>query len=275
MPALFPPSACASPSRDIDRIQNAAQRALKNHTGTGFRSRRPAIRWCTAVAVASSMLQARSCGSAALPPTSPSGRKRKTGKCCWRAGDHQAKNALAVARAIVRLAKRDSVEEYVKAVEGDWRTGPDSGCSPNAMGRRRYSAAGVGRAGALSHRKPTACRGDRPIVGAGAGQAQLVAMAVHELATNAAKYGSLSVESGVDVTWSTLECSTSMGRVRRPHGRSAGKTWLWRQDHFEPGGHAGHTHFGWHPAGHEFHPGLIPRLSMLPPLALKNPLLAA
>ena len=32
--------------------------------------------------------------------------------------DHRAKNALAVVQAIVRMAKRESIDEYVKAVEG-------------------------------------------------------------------------------------------------------------------------------------------------------------
>ena len=32
--------------------------------------------------------------------------------------DHRAKNALAVVQAIVRMAKRDNIEDYVKAVEG-------------------------------------------------------------------------------------------------------------------------------------------------------------
>ncbi len=32
--------------------------------------------------------------------------------------DHRAKNALAVVQAIVRLAKRDTIDDYVTAVEG-------------------------------------------------------------------------------------------------------------------------------------------------------------
>ena len=32
--------------------------------------------------------------------------------------DHRAKNALAVVQAIVRLARRDNITDYVKAVEG-------------------------------------------------------------------------------------------------------------------------------------------------------------
>ena len=53
-------------------------------------------------------------------------------------------------------------------------------------------------------------------------QAQLVAMAVHELATNAAKYGSLSVETGrVDVSWSVFEGVLTLAwrEIGRPDGR--------------------------------------------------------
>src|SRR6202012_3175070 len=32
--------------------------------------------------------------------------------------DHRAKNALAVVQAIVRLARRDNIEDYVRAIEG-------------------------------------------------------------------------------------------------------------------------------------------------------------
>ena len=32
--------------------------------------------------------------------------------------DHRAKNTLAIVQAIVRMAKRDSIDDYMKAVEG-------------------------------------------------------------------------------------------------------------------------------------------------------------
>src|SRR5260221_1145216 len=86
-----------------------------------FRIVRPTgeIRWCSAVAVASF--------DAAGAPIRFSGvttditeRKEAEGRqlLLAREVDHRARNTLAVVQAIVRLAKRDSIKSYVKAVEG-------------------------------------------------------------------------------------------------------------------------------------------------------------
>jgi CheY-like chemotaxis protein len=87
-------------------------------------------------------------------------------------------------------------------------------------------------------------------------QAQLVAMAVHELATNAAKYGSLSVKSGrVDVSWSILEGMLSLvwnesgGPNIVPPTRAGFGTKIISS---LGGNHGGRTEFDWRPAGLNF-----------------------
>ena len=149
--------------------------------------------------------------------------------------DHRAKNALAVVQAIVRLAKRDSVEEYVKAVEG--RIGALAQ-THELLSQSRWEGADIQRL-VLDELAPYLTENQRvvaigPSLVLAPGQAQLVAMAVHELATNAAKYGSLSVETGkVDVTWSTLEGMLHFTWVESggPPVVPPAKLRLWQQDH--------------------------------------------
>jgi PAS domain S-box-containing protein len=122
--------------------------------------------------------------------------------------DHRAKNALAVVQAALRLTKAPDVPSYVQAIEG--RVG--------ALARAQSMLAQDGWAGAdLRHllegelapflnNKPgplSRARLDGPSVSLPAGAAQPLAMAIHELATNAVKYGALSCQQGrLSVSWS-------------------------------------------------------------------------
>jgi len=108
---------------DIDRIKNSLRELSPQKTTQvlEFRIVRPTgeIRWCTAVAVASFDALGAALRYSGVT-TDITERKEAENRQVLLAGevDHRAKNALAVVQAIVRLAKRDSVEEYVKAVEG-------------------------------------------------------------------------------------------------------------------------------------------------------------
>ena len=121
--------------------------------------------------------------------------------------DHRAKNALAVVQAALRLTKASDVPSYVRAVDGrvgalaraqtlladDRWAGADLGTLVGGE-----LAAFLGTAGAAGPRAAL----DGPTVALPAGAAQPVAMAMHELATNAVKYGALSVPDGrVTVSW--------------------------------------------------------------------------
>lgn len=117
--------------------------------------------------------------------------------------DHRAKNALAVVQALVRLTPRASPDAFVKAVEG--RVG--------ALARTHTLLAdnnwgGVALSKLVEAELAPYAEGEQRIVVAGqpvalgASAVQPFGMIVHELATNAAKHGSLSVPAGrLHVSW--------------------------------------------------------------------------
>ena len=248
---------------DIDRIKNSLRELSPQKTTQvlEFRIVRPTgeIRWCTAVAVASFDALGAALRYSGVT-TDITERKEAENRQVLLAGevDHRAKNALAVVQAIVRLAKRDSVEEYVKAVEG--RIGALAQ-THELLSQSRWEGADIQRL-VLDELAPYLTENQQRVAAVGPslvlapGQAQLVAMAVHELATNAAKYGSLSVETGkVDVTWSTSEgmlhfnwVETGGPQVITPTKLGFGSKIISSLG----GSHAGHTQFGWHPDGLNF-----------------------
>jgi two-component sensor histidine kinase/DNA-binding response OmpR family regulator len=248
---------------DIDRIRDSL-RSLSPQKTTEvleFRIVRLSgeIRWCSAVAVASFDALGGLVRFSGVT-TDITERKEAESRQVLLAGevDHRAKNALAVVQAIVRLAKRDSVEDYVKAVEG--RIGALAQ-THELLSQSRWEGADIQRL-VLDELAPYLTENQQRVAAVGPslvlapGQAQLVAMAVHELATNAAKYGSLSVETGkVDVRWSTSE-----GMLNFDWAESGGpavvpptKLGFGSKIISSLGGsHSGRTHFGWHPSGLNF-----------------------
>ncbi|MBV9550907.1 MAG: response regulator [Alphaproteobacteria bacterium] len=167
------------------------------------------IRWC-AVAVVASFDEAGKALRFSGVTTDITERKqaelRQT--LLAREVDHRAKNALAVVQAIVRLARRDSIADYARAIEGRITALAQT---HELLSQARWEGADMLRlvleelapyhGGAQS--RVTAIG---PSVMVSPETAQAVAMALHELATNAAKYGSLSSPSGrVDISWSYAE----------------------------------------------------------------------
>lgn len=117
--------------------------------------------------------------------------------------DHRAKNALAVAQAVVRLSKGDSIEGFTSAVEGRISS---LARSHSLLAQASWSGADLERlvedefqafAGQPSQ---LILRGPR--VRLGADMVQSLGLVFHELATNAAKHGALSRPEGqVTVDW--------------------------------------------------------------------------
>ncbi|HKD46773.1 MAG TPA: response regulator [Rhizomicrobium sp.] len=122
--------------------------------------------------------------------------------------DHRAKNALAVVQAIVRLARRDDIQEFILGVEGRINALAQT---HELLSRSRWEGADVSRLvldelAPYQGEKPQRVAAIGPTVMVSPENAQAVAIALHELATNAAKYGALSQPDGrVDVSWSSFE----------------------------------------------------------------------
>lgn len=120
--------------------------------------------------------------------------------------DHRARNALAVVQAIVRLTQAPTKQGYVTAVEGRIHALSQA---HNLLSETRWQGAEIARlvSEELAPYRSTEGRVTMsgPSVFLSSEKAQNLALALHELATNSAKYGALSARKGLlKVTW---ECS--------------------------------------------------------------------
>jgi len=118
--------------------------------------------------------------------------------------DHRARNALAVVQSIVRLTKANSIENYKMALEG--RLGALARAHV-LLSEFRWQGADLKRL-AEDELAPYRTGDADKVVAFGPdfilqpAPAQTLALAIHELATNAAKYGALSSSTGkVRLTW--------------------------------------------------------------------------
>jgi len=118
--------------------------------------------------------------------------------------NHRSKNILGLAQAIARQTAASSAENFVDAfgermqslaaaqdllVDHDWKSVPVEDLVRSQLGH--FS-------GLMDERIEI----DGPLLSVTSGATQALGMALHELATNAAKYGALSDETGrVDIGW--------------------------------------------------------------------------
>jgi len=127
--------------------------------------------------------------------------------------DHRARNALALVATIVRMTKSDSVGNYTAAVEG--RVRALAHCH-DLLAQARWQGADVARLigeelAPYSEGGPARVAMAGPAIILDSNRAQTISLAVHELATNAAKHGGLSVPQGkVAVNWSIANGTLSI-----------------------------------------------------------------
>jgi PAS domain S-box-containing protein len=118
--------------------------------------------------------------------------------------DHRARNALAVVQAIVRLTRSATVPNYIAAVEGRIRALAQA---HTLLSQSRWEGADIARLveeELAPYRVPGSPRINisGPPVFIEPDKAQIVALALHELATNSAKYGALSLPNAqLDLSW--------------------------------------------------------------------------
>ncbi len=151
--------------------------------------------------------------------------------------DHRVKNVLARV-AVVAMQTREgssSMDDFVKALNGRIQS---MAAAHSLLSQGRWTAVGLADLvrGQLS---PYATDANAQISGPdtmlGAATAQAVAMVIHELVTNAAKYGALSVPGGrVAVDWDS----------RRDDGGATHVTLEWREIGGPPVTAPPHTGFG-------------------------------
>jgi PAS domain S-box-containing protein len=124
-----------------------------------------------------------------------------------REAEHRAKNVLATVQATVRLSQSDTPEGLKKAIEGRIQALSNV---HRLFVESRWTGAELGslvkqELAAYCQEGETRARIDGPNLLLEPNRAQTVAVTLHELATNAAKYGALSVPKGhVHVQWSRV-----------------------------------------------------------------------
>ena len=118
--------------------------------------------------------------------------------------DHRARNALAVVQSIIRLTKAESIGAYVETIEGRIRA---LSTAHALLSESRWEGADLSRL--VDEELAPYRQGELerinwsgPAVFLQPSSAQIIALVLHELATNAAKYGAMSVPPGrVGVSW--------------------------------------------------------------------------
>jgi PAS domain S-box-containing protein len=132
--------------------------------------------------------------------------------------DHRAKNALAVVHAIISLTRADNIKQFVAAIEGRIQA---LARAHSLLSESRWRGANIAE---LLHEELAPYRAPNferiKISGAGLSlgptTAQALALALHELATNAAKYGALSSPSGrVQVAWELVGARLELRWIER------------------------------------------------------------
>jgi two-component sensor histidine kinase/CheY-like chemotaxis protein len=220
---------------DIDELHKATvqfESGVRSYEAE-FRIKRPdgEVRWCVGTAAATVDKRGRVVRvSGVTVDITERKHAEQRQSLLTREVDHRAKNALALAQSIVRLTRAQDVDAYVRAVEGritalarvhtilslsSWQGAEISRLIEEELAP--YSEAGqIKFSGSEVQLQPAT--------------AQTLALALHELVTNSAKYGALSTLSGhLSIGWEvqggnlTLAWEESGGpKVQEPASRGFG-----------------------------------------------------
>jgi two-component sensor histidine kinase/DNA-binding response OmpR family regulator len=244
---------------DWEALRQMVERMSKNARTqqTEFRVIRPngETRWCTGTAAASVDSQgrvARISGVTIDITDRKEAEERQT--LLAREVDHRARNALAVIQSIIRLTRARSVEDYVAAIEGRIKA---LARAHTLLSDSRWHGADL--ATLVAEELAPYRTGDKvamngPDVSLEPSTAQGLALALHELATNAAKHGALSSISGkLSLAWQlrpdalVLEWNESGGPpITPPASRSFGLRVIRASIEQQL---SGETTFDWDPKG--------------------------
>jgi two-component sensor histidine kinase/DNA-binding response OmpR family regulator len=194
---------------DLERLLDAYRGVTKDAktVQAEFRVRRPngELRWCVGVAAASFDGRDRIVRLSGVT-VDITDRKLAEDRQMLLAEevDHRARNVVAVVQSIMRLTRADDMESYVSAVDGRIRALSNA---HKLLSRSRWEGADL-RKLVDEEFAPYSADGvekvsiNGPSVLLQPNTAQTLALAIHELATNAAKYGALSAVSGrVTLAW--------------------------------------------------------------------------
>ncbi|HVV79601.1 MAG TPA: HWE histidine kinase domain-containing protein [Pseudolabrys sp.] len=120
--------------------------------------------------------------------------------------DHRAKNTLAVVQSILRLSRAENVDDYISSVEGRVHA---LSRAHNLLSQARWlgvSLNGLFEEELEPYRAAEKIALKGPDVALRSAAAQSLALAIHELSTNAAKYGALSsLEGRLVVEWTLAD----------------------------------------------------------------------
>ncbi|PPQ18364.1 two-component system response regulator protein-glutamate methylesterase [Bradyrhizobium sp. AC87j1] len=244
---------------DVDQLRKAIAEFNKGTRAyeTEFRIVRPdgEVRWCVGTAAATVDDSSRVVRvSGVTVDITERKRAEERQNLLAREVDHRAKNALALAQSIVRLTRADEVKAYVNAVEG----------RINALARVHTILSLSSWQGAELSKlideelAPYSLGGQIVLAGPEVqllpATAQTLALALHELFTNSAKYGALSTRSGrLTIGWQvedqllTLSWEESGGPlVMTPKSRGFGTRSLLASVESQLGGQA---QFDWRAEG--------------------------